>query len=407
MIQILLIHQHFYPEPSGTAKSSYEIAKYFCRRGYEINVITEFPNRNFESSPDKNKKLKKYEIIDGIKVYRLRNRFKYSRKPIQRLLAYLSFTIKSFLYGIKLSENNKTKIILTIQAIPSALPGCLLSKIFRQKHIFYCTDMMPDLGIVSGMIKNKIIIKSLNFFEKITYINCNAIFAVTEMMAEEIKTRTTNPNVFVLPDWMDDNHYNTKKNVYLKDLVNQYALKGKKVLLYIGNIGFLQNIGVFVELAKKIQNEPSLSEFIFIIGGVGVEAQELKKKVEQYKLDNIKFIGIVDRNLVPSFLKLSNILLMNFLDHPHLKLYRSSKIFDYIIAEKPVLIGASGELKKLVLENNLGKISRPSNVNDFHDNLLQMKNQVYDINNHGLINKYNLHNVLSDFEKKLNSLGII
>ena len=33
---ILIIHQHFYPEPSGTAKSAYEIARYLAKKNYEV-----------------------------------------------------------------------------------------------------------------------------------------------------------------------------------------------------------------------------------------------------------------------------------------------------------------------------------------------------------------------------------
>jgi len=277
-LNILMIHQHFFPEPGGTAKPAYEIAKYFLQNGHEVKVITEFPNRNFQSfSNYKNTPLKS-EVIDNIHVFRIKNRFKYSHKSIQRMLAYFSFLVLSLFHAARLSYREKNQIIITIQAIPSALSGAILNILFRKKHIFYCTDMMPDLGIVSGMLKNRFVIKFLRIFEKLTYNHSTIIFAVTQMMVDEIKTRTKNQNVFVMSDWLDDDHYLSKKDKYVNMLIKKYGLNGKKVLLYIGNIGFLQNIGVFVELARKIRDKPSCKDYFFIIGGTGVQAEELQAK---------------------------------------------------------------------------------------------------------------------------------
>ena len=406
-MNILFIHQHFYPEPSGTAKPTYEMAKYFVKQGHNVKVITEFPNRNFQSYSNERGKPLKHEIINGIEVYRIKNIFKYSGNVTQRLLAYLWFTVVSSIFGLKLVSKKKNQIIITIQAIPSAIPGALLNLFFRQKHIFYCTDMMPDLGIVSGMLKNNLFINILHLFEKFTYKHCTAIFAVTQMMVDEIRKRTINPNVYVLSDWLDEGHYNLKKDLYVSMLEEKYKLRGKKVLLYIGNIGFLQNIGVFVEIAKRMQNENVFSDYVIIIGGNGVQADMLKTKVKKYNLKNIKFIGIVDRDKVPSFLNLSSCLLMNFLDHPHLMLYRSSKIFDYIIAEKPVLVGARGELMKIVNENNIGEVANPSDVEDLYEKFVKIhNNNNYNIDNKHLIANYKIEIVLSKFEKKLKMIGI-
>ena len=406
-ITIIIIHQHFYPEPSGTAKPAYEIARYFDYNGYNVKVLTEFPNRNFKSYSSVRDKPLKYEKINGIEIFRIKNKFKYSDNVTQRILAYLWFTLMSSYYGIKLAAKKKNQIIFTIQAIPSAIPGALLNLFFRQKHIFYCTDMMPDVGVVSGLLKNKLLIKGLHTVEQYTYKYCTSIFAVTKQMVDEIKSRTNNPKIFELSDWLDDSHYYSKKDMYISELKNEYNLQGKKLLLYIGNIGFLQNIGVFIELAKKMQNEILFTDYVILIGGNGVQAEELKERVGKDKLNNIKFIGVVDRDRVPSFLSLSSCLLMNFMDHDHLRLYRSSKIFDYIIAEKPVLVGAHGALKEIVMSNNLGKVARPSDVDDLYNKLIEIHNTEYIIDNESLINKYKIDNILGKFEKQFYELGII
>ena len=99
-MKILLIHQHFYPEPSGTARSAYELAKNLSSKGHVVTVITEFPNRNFQSFSDCKTQPKKFEVINNINVYRIKNKFKYSNYVVQRMLAYLWSAILSTYYGV-------------------------------------------------------------------------------------------------------------------------------------------------------------------------------------------------------------------------------------------------------------------------------------------------------------------
>ena len=75
--------------------------------------------------------------------------------------------------------------------------------------------MMTDLGVVGGMLRNPLLIKSMQYIEIFTYKHCNAIFAVTDSMANEIHKRTINKNVYTLSDWFDDRHYIKNKYLYI------------------------------------------------------------------------------------------------------------------------------------------------------------------------------------------------
>ncbi|KAF5429605.1 Glycosyltransferase involved in cell wall bisynthesis, partial [Candidatus Methanophagaceae archaeon] len=271
----------------------------------------------------------------------------------------------------------------------------------KTPHHFYCTDMMPDLGIASGMVNNKFIIKLSRIVEKLVYNNSTAVYAVTPLMAENIKEKSSNKNIFVLSDWVGVEFFNKNRYKYVSDLENKYDLNGKKVILYIGNIGFLQNLRTVVEVAKRMDRDEEYSEYIFVIGGAGAQKAELENECKKHGLKNIRFIGVVDRQHVPSFLELSSYTLMNFVNHPHMALYRSSKIFDYIMAEKPVIVGATGELAKIVEENNLGVVACPSDPEDFYSKLIKLISTKYEINNEHLIKKYSKDNVLSEFYKKI------
>ena len=404
-MKILFIHQHFYPEESGTAKSCTEMAVYFAEQGHDVSVITEFPNRGFKSTSELHQKpLKQVDTHKEITIHRLRNKFKYSSKVVSRISAYLMFTLGSVIYALRM--NQKFDLCITIQALPSAIPGVVLQKFYRIPHHFYCTDMMPDLGIVSGMVKNRLVISAARIVEKAVYDHSTAVYAVTRQMVDNIKSKSSNPNIFELPDWLDGSFFNANRYKFIDCLKKKYELQDKRVMLYIGNIGFVQNLGIVVESAKLLSREDAYKDCLFIIGGGGVQKEALERECEKRGLKNIRFIGVVPRQHVPSFLELSSVLVMNYMDHPHMALYRSSKIFDYIVAEKPVIVGATGALKEIVEQNGLGYVASPSDPEEFTAKLMALLDERRVLNNKELIEAYSRENVLGSFARKVSEMKI-
>jgi hypothetical protein len=67
-MKILLIHQHYFPEMSGTARRAKELAEGFVKRGYDVNILTSFP-RDYRSMP--NSSYNVIESLNGVSIYRV------------------------------------------------------------------------------------------------------------------------------------------------------------------------------------------------------------------------------------------------------------------------------------------------------------------------------------------------
>ncbi len=401
-MQILLIHQHYYPEQGGTAKTSTEVAEYFAVKGHDVSVITEYPNRSFQSAIDSAPSLKNKEIRNNVKLYRLKNCFTYSASRISRILGYLHFTIASFLKAITLRQ--RFDVCITVQALPAAIPGVMLQMLKGVKHHFYCTDMMPDLGIVTGLKEKSLAVRLGRIVERLVYDKSYAVYAVTARMADQIRQRTRNSNIYVLSDWLDANFFQENRYKYLDELRNKYCLTEKRVILYIGNIGFLQNLRILVEAGEKLQQVAEFSDCLILIGGSGVEREKLEIQCHQRNINNVRFLGVISREHVPSLMELSDVLVMNYVNHPHMALYRSSKIMDYIIAQKPVVVGAEGELADIVRNHQLGAVARPSDAEDFFEKLKEVLKKSWRIDNVSLIDSLDKNTILSGFAKNIENL---
>ena len=130
-MKVLMIHQHYYPEMSGTARRSKDLAESFVKRGHLVSVITSYP-RNFRSFPEMT--FKNYEKINGVNIFRLNTVFQVRNNVLFRILSYFSFIIKSLFYALKLSKSSD--IIISISPLPSGIIGSLVQRINNRHHHF-------------------------------------------------------------------------------------------------------------------------------------------------------------------------------------------------------------------------------------------------------------------------------
>ena len=153
-MEILIIHQHYFPEMSGTARRTKELAESFIKMGHYVNVITSYP-RQFRSLPSG--EANKFEIINNVKVNRIKTLFIIKKNVLFRMISYSEFVLKSLITAFRISRTSD--IVISIAPLSSGIIGALLQIIRRKHHHFDVPDISPDLGISAGMINNKFLIK--------------------------------------------------------------------------------------------------------------------------------------------------------------------------------------------------------------------------------------------------------
>ena len=104
--------------------------------------------------------------------------------------------------------------------------------------------------------------------------------------------------------------------------------------------------------------------FHFLFIGDGIMLEELKDEVKRNNIQNVSFVGRVARELIPSYMNLSDVLVANYLPNKYMDIC-IPELFEYAISNKPIVMGSNGEAKKLIEEYSLGLVARPSNIYDF------------------------------------------
>ena len=136
-------------------------------RGFEVEVITGFPNYPEELYTKVTDKIDPKEKIDGVLIARVLVSKSYKSK-FGRIANYLSFVFSSLIYGLIFAK--RPHLIYAYHLLNSRC-FCINNKIFRRVPIVLdIQDMWPDTLRATGMISNS---RILGFINKI----CNLVYS--------------------------------------------------------------------------------------------------------------------------------------------------------------------------------------------------------------------------------------
>lgn len=231
------------------------------------------------------------------------------------------------------------------------LPGCWLASVVRFKPLVYDShELFTELPeLINRRVKRAL----WGMAERLCIGKASYVFTVSDGVASELNRRYGVRPVVV------------RNTAVKKDLT---AFKDKRpTLIYQGSL----NIGRGVELAVDMMNH--LSCYRLIIAGKGdIEISLRKRMLDQKLFDRVEFVGRLNPEDLHTLtctawlgLSLEEDLGLNY------RYALPNKIFDYIMAQVPVLVSDLPEMRKIVDEYGVGLIAKSRDP-------LELANQVAD-----------------------------
>jgi len=335
---------HYYPPETGGASARISgLTKWLANYGHDVSVITGYPNYPMgKIYPGYERSSAKYEVLDGVKVFRAKVIAGSYKSIIVRLLNYFTLFMTSLWIGIK-KRNSFDIIVASSPPLTIGLLGRILSKIYKIPWIFDIRDIWPDVGIEAGIIKENSFVDNISRkLANYLYKHSDHITPVTLSKKNKINSYGVEEDkITIIENGIDSD---IVKNAKIIDWRAKYNLDDKFVLTYAGLIGKAQGVEYIIETANLIQDRKDIH---FLIVGEGVNKKDLIKRVSSLELTNITFIDLQPKEAIPSLLKTSDIGLVPLINN-NLKDAIPSKLLEAWSCKLPVILIAGGEAQEIM-----------------------------------------------------------
>ena len=284
-----MLNYEFPPLGGGGGVACYHIARELAKKHHVDYLTTKF------------KGLPKFEIVDGINVYRVPV---LGRKELSTatLLSMLTFFPSSLLKGIKLCNVNRYDIINAHFVIPSGPSGIILSKLFNlpivmSVHGGDIHDPSKKWSPHKHFLLRKIITWFLNKSDKII-AQSNNTMDNTNKYYHPNKEISVIPLGFVTPE-------------FKKTTREELGLPEEHIILIsVGRLVKRKGYEYAIQAVSKIAH-PNLK---YLIIGDGPEEKSLKDLTKRLGVEEkVEFLGFVSEEKKFQYLSISNIYVLSSL----------------------------------------------------------------------------------------------
>ena len=360
---IWIINEYAGSPYHGMEFRHYYIGKELVKRGYKVYIITASYSHLFINPPSVCRSYK-IENVDGINYVWIKvPQYKNSLDKM-RVLKWFVFAFKTLF----VRNLEKPDIIIVSPMAPFvSIPAYILARKNRAKFVFEVKDIWPlsivELKVVS---KKHPLIKLMEWSE---------IFSIRK--ADCIVSTLRNYSIYLLEKGIlkEFKYINNGIETNLSDCNIEFSFmkipENRFVVGYTGNIGISNSVEYLLRAAQLLNSKGFRDKIYYVLVGDGYDKKRFEK---DYTDNNIVFWPPVPKNCVNKILQMFDVC---FKGSPKKKIYEygvsAYKIFDYMLAAKPILHSYSGE-GDLIKEANCGITVEAENPEAIAEGILKLYN---------------------------------
>ena len=376
-MNILILSQYHPPEMGAAAMRWNDYAQILSNLGHEVTVLSEIPNYPTGVIPDEYKNkyfVNEKDSKNNFTIIRTAVWANARQTTIQRIGFYISFMFSAIYGGLKLGSFDL--IIASSPPLFVGISGMVISKLKRIPMIFDIRDLWPESAKALGEINSTLIISIAKWFETKIYSHSNGFFLAVPGFSNYLAEQFPYTKHKIIESLM-----NGVSQDFLNEVDNVNVDENKQfTVLYSGNIGLAQGLGTVIKTAQILKEYP----IVFQIIGDGVERSKMEKLKKELGLLNVVFIDPVPRKKLISFIKSASICLVPLKNNPLFMNAIPSKLLEYMVCGKPVLISVKGEVEDLMKKSNSGICIEPENEQKLADGVLTYFNDKQLRKKHGI-----------------------
>jgi len=327
-MRILIYGINYSPEVAGVGKYTGEMADWLASRGHEIQVVTAHPYypqwRVFKGYSAWTYRV---EQVHQIPVLRCPLWVPSRLTALNRIIHLISFALSSGPIAVWKSLTWRPQIVFVLQPALLCTPAAwLASRLCKAKLWMHVQDFELDAALELGLLKNKILRRFLQAFERFWMRRLDKASTISDHMFEHLLRKgVPAADRVMLRNWVDT--FRICPAASPSPFRRQLKLFDDVVALYSGNMGRKQGLEYLIEAAGHLKDHRHIK---IILAGDGSMRAALTTLARPHA--NILFLPLQPAELLNDLLNLADI-------HLLLQLPRTS---DFVMPSKLTGMFASG-----------------------------------------------------------------
>ena len=327
-MRILVVHRYYWPDKAPCAAIMRRVAGHLASQGHEVDALSSQPSYRQSSLSERRPRT---EMIDGVSVRRLSLPLETGR-PWWRILNALHLGVWILLKAF--SRNYDVIIVSTVPPVLGGFFSALAAKVTRARFIYYCMDLHPEVGRVSGDFANPWL---FSFLQRIDDWSCrlaSPVLVHSEDMRRTLcaRRRGGEYNIQLMNNFALPSETCGEAEV-------DFGFAGNRLtLIYTGNIGRFQGLETIVDAMALIAD---CTDIELVIMGDGVAKAGLMESARNAKA-NVQFIDYQPVSVVRSAIQQADIGLVTLIPEMYNYAY-PSKTMAYLEQGTPIIAAVESE----------------------------------------------------------------
>lgn len=343
---ILVVSQYFYPESFRIN----DMCQEWVKRGYKVTVLTGIPNYpEGKFFPGYSWTKRRKENWNGVQIIRI-PLFPRGKNAVGLVLNYLSFPFFGFFWQLFSKIDADCVFTFEVSPMTQALIGVWYAKRKKIPHYIYVQDLWPEnVEIVTG-IKSPLVIAPINKMVDYIYKNSKKILVTSPSFAQVVGERVEDPEKVVYwPQYAEEFYRPLPRNP-----VSEIPDDGSFKIVFTGNIGQAQGLGILPKTAKLLK-EKGVTSVRFVLVGDGRYKETL---LEQIKNDDVSDMFVMvprqPAERIPYLLAACDAAFISLLEDPLFEKTIPAKLQSYMACGMPIIAAAKGETERIIADAKCG-----------------------------------------------------
>ena len=361
--RLLIYTANYWPEPTGFAPMTTDLAESLAAMSWDVQVLTGFPMapqwRVYEGYRSQ---LVIREEHNGVAVLRVRqyvpHRPSNGLMPTWKRIAFDTSLVTSCL-PMAWRLRRPDVIVALGPPLQVGWASTVLGAIWRAPVMYWLQDIVPDAALNVGMLRNPRIIDWARRMERGLYGRVNRIGIISKGFERNLLAKGVEAaKLVLLPNWADLRRFEDLTSLNGSHTRQQLGItEHETVILHAGSVSAKQRLENLVHTMKLLDGEPHIR---LLIAGDGTCLESIKREVRNLQLRNVTFLPTMLGSEYIDLLRAADIHVINQAGEIVDALI-PSKLLTYLPSERPVVaaVHPDSETSHFVNASGCGVVTPP------------------------------------------------